>query len=145
MSFRGHETVDHTADMGIRGWGQTPAEAFEEVAAAMFELMVNAEGLAPSRKIRISREGSDLVELLLEYLNGLLSEADVAGIVPFKVSVGALEEREKKWIIEAIAEGAPAAGAPGRLLVEVKAATYYGASVRERKRGMWIAQCVVDL
>jgi SHS2 domain-containing protein len=145
MSFRGHETVDHAADMGIRGWGRTPAEAFEEVAAAMFELMVNAAGLAPSKKIRISRGGSDLVELLLEYLNGLLSEADVAGIVPFIVSVGVLEEREKKWIIEATAEGAPAAAAQGRLLVEVKAATYYGASVREGERGAWIAQCVVDL
>ena len=145
MVSRGHETVDHAADMGIRGWGRTPAEAFEEAAAAMFELTVNAEGLEPSKRISISREGRDLVDLFLNYLNGFLSEADIVGMVPFRASVGALEERGGKWIVEATAEGMPAAEAAGRLLVEVKAATYYGASVSEKEPGVWFAQCVVDL
>jgi SHS2 domain-containing protein len=131
--------------MGIRGWGTTPADAFEEAAEAMFELAVNGAGLAPSGRIEVSGEGSDLVELFLNFLNGLLSEADIAGIVPFRVSVSALEQREGKWVVEAAAEGISAAEAAGRLLVEVKAATYYGASVRERKPGEWVAQCVVDL
>ena len=145
VSPRGHETIDHTADMGIRGWGTTPAEAFEEAAAAMFELMVNADGLEPSKRISISREGRDLVDLFLNFLNGLLSEADLEGVVPFRASVGALEERAGKWVVEATADGMPVAEAAGRLLVEVKAATCYGSSVRERRRGEWVAQCVVDL
>lgn len=131
--------------MGIRGWGAAPAEAFEEAAEAMFELTIDGAGLAPSREIEIVREARDLVELFLDFLNGIISEADIAGIVPFRVSVGMLEERQGRWAVEATAGGIPAADAAGKLLVEVKAATFFGASVRERKPGEWVAQCVVDL
>lgn len=143
--MRGHETIDHTADMGIRGWGRTPAEAFEETAAAMFEIIVNAERLAPSRQIGISCEGDDLAGLLVEFLNGCISEADVSGTVLIDVSIGALGERSGRWYVEATALGVPVADARDRLLVEVKAATCYGASVLERGPDAWVARCVVDL
>ena len=145
MSVRGHETLDHTADMGIQGWGRTRAEAFEEIAAAMFELMVDAHGLTASRRVSIAVEGIDLTELLLVFLNTLLSRADVAGMVFLKASVSALEKREGTWIVETVAEGVSLEEARERLLVEVKAATYCGASVAENKTGAWVARCVVDL
>jgi len=145
VSVRGHETIDHTADMGIRGWGRTPAEAFEEIAAAMFEITLNADGLAPSREIRISRDGDDLAGLLIEFLNGCISQADVSGTVLTGVSIGGIGERNGKWYVEATALGVPVADARERLLVEVKAATSYGASVLEREPGAWVARCVVDL
>jgi SHS2 domain-containing protein len=131
--------------MGIRGWGGTPAEAFEEIASAMLELMVDGRGLAATSRIGISRGGGDLTELLIEFLNALIAEADVAGIILLRAGVGALERRRGKWIVEAVGEGVPLSEAGGRLLVEVKAATYYGASVREEKQGLWSARCVVDL
>jgi SHS2 domain-containing protein len=145
VALRGHETIDHAADMGIRGWGRTPAEAFEEVASAMFEIVVNGRGLAPSREIRISREGDDLTGLLIEFLNGCISEADVSGTVLVEVTIGVLGERNGKWYVEATALGVPVADARDRLLVEVKAAARYGASVLEREPGAWVARCVVDL
>lgn len=145
MSARGHETIDHTADMGIRGWGRTPSEAFEEIAAAMLELMADLRGLEPSRRAAISREATDLTGLLLEFLNALISGADIAGIVLVRAAVTRLERVGENWIIEALASGCPVGDVRDRLLVEVKAATYYGASVTERKTGGWSAQCVVDL
>jgi len=131
--------------MGIRGWGGIPAEAFEETAAAMLGLMVDSSGLAPSRRLAVSRTGGDLTELLIEFLNALLSEADRAEIVFLGVRVSRLEERDGEWIIEAEARGTPVADVRDRLLIEVKAATYCGASVQEREPGLWAAQCVVDL
>lgn len=145
MCVRGHETLDHTADMGIQGWGRTPAEAFEETASAMLELTVNPQGLVASKRVSISCEGIDLTELLLEFLNALLSKADVSGTVFLKAVVSALEKREGRWIVEAVAEGVPIEEARDRLLVEVKAATYCGASIRENEAGAWVARCVVDL
>lgn len=145
MSVRGHETLDHTADMGIQGWGRTPVEAFEEIAAAMFELMVDAHGITASRRVSVAVEGIDLTELLLEFLNALLSKADVSGTVFLKAIVSTLEKREGAWIVEAVAEGVSLEEAQDRLLVEVKAATYYGASVKENEAGAWVTRCVVDL
>ena len=142
---RGHETIDHTADMGIRGWGGTLSEAFEEAAGAMFELIADVRGLVPSRRSTISREGSDLTELFIEFLNGLLSEADLSGSLFIETSITGLEKRGEIWILEAAITGAPLAEARERLRMEVKAATYCGASVRQEDSGMWTAQCVVDL
>jgi SHS2 domain-containing protein len=142
---RGHETVDHAADMGIRGWGGTMSEAFEEIASAMLGLMVDGTGAVPTRRLEVSREGADPVELLLEFLNGLLAEGDLAGLALLDVDVKKLSREEGTWKVEAVAAGVPLADARDRLLVEVKAATFYGASVKEDKPGMWIATCVVDL
>ena len=146
MSFRGHETIDHTADMGIRGWGRTPAEAFEEIAAAMFALMVNASDIAPSKRFAISREGADLTELLIEFLNGMLSDADLSGTVYLRAAVTRFEKTsDGTWALDAAIEGVPLNEVRDRLRIEVKAATYCGASVLESNPGVWVARCVVDL
>jgi len=145
MLSRGHETVDHTADMGIRGWGRTPGEAFEEAAAAMFELMVDTGGLAPSIRSTISREGADLTELFIEFLNGMLSDADLSGTVYLGAAITRLENTNGTWALDAAIDGVPVADVRDRLRIEVKAATYCGASVRDSDPGSWVAQCVVDL
>lgn len=131
--------------MGIRGWGRTPGEAFEETAVAMFELMVDARGLDSSRSSTISREGADLTELLVEFLNGLLSEADLSGTAYIRAAVTRLENTGGTWALDAATEGVPFAEVRDRLRIEVKAATYCGASVQEMDRGVWVARCVVDL
>ena len=74
MTARGHETIDHTADMGLRGWGGSPAEAFEETAMAMFDLMIDRKGAAAENEYSISIGGRDLAELLIEFLNELLGK-----------------------------------------------------------------------
>lgn len=146
MPLRGHETIDHTADMGIRGWGATPAEAFEEAAAAMLEIAADTASLPPpSVSARIRRRGSDLAEVFLEFLNGLIAEADLGGIVFGAASIERLEDRGGGWELEATARGVPASGARGAVRVEVKAATLCGAFVKREGPERWIAQCVVDL
>lgn len=145
MNARGHETIDHAADMGIRGWGRTPAEAFEETAAAMIGIMIDGTGLVPSKRFKIEREGGDLVELLLEFLNGILAGGDLAETAVLAISVESLARAGETWKITAVAAGLPPSEVRDRLLVEVKAATFYGASVEEREPGRWIARCVVDL
>lgn len=145
MRARGHDTIEHTADMGIRGWGGGMAEAFEETALAMFELMADIDGLAADRAVHVSCAGADREELLVEFLNALLSRTDIDEVVLVSVEITALERRGDEWMLAARARCAPRAHAAGRLLAEVKAATYYGASVRESGRGRWEARCVVDL
>ncbi len=145
MKSRGHETMEHAADMGIRGWGATVPEAFEEVAAAMVELMIDRDGLVPSNELKIGCDGADPVELLLEFLNEILAEADLAGLAVLSVKIKEFAKEKGQWELEAVARGVPIAGVRDRLLVEVKAATIYGASVKEEKPGRWVAQCVVDL
>jgi SHS2 domain-containing protein len=145
MKIRGHETLEHTADMGLRGWGGTPAEAFEETALAMFGLMIDRRGAGAENDYNLSIGGRDLTGLLIEFLNELLSLADVEETAFVTVCIERLEGGGEEWELEAVIGGIPRGKCRKRLLSEVKAATWYGASVACEKDGLWVAGCVVDL
>ena len=134
----GYENFEHGADIGIRGIGRSLEEALVMAAKAVFGLMVDdVERVPPETRVEIRAEGFDAESLLLAWLNQLLAEADIGGLVfsEFRVSVSG-------WSLEGAAWGSDFAGRePG---VEVKAATYSQAAVFERE-GMWTAQCVVDV
>lgn len=145
MPDRGHDTIEHTADMGILGWGPGIEQAFEETALAMFELIIDGAGLEPSDEVHFEVEGMSLLELLIEFLNRLILDADIAELALLSVNIDSIEEREGGFRLEGGAKGVPRGGVKDLLLVEVKAATYYGASVEESDSGRWEARCVVDL
>lgn len=145
LPSRGHETIDHTADMGIRGWGETLEQAFEEVADAMIELSAERERFEAAVPLLVECKGKDLTELLIEFLNALIGQADRAGLVLGKIVVESICEKGGNYALRARAMGAPFEDAREALLVEVKAATYYKASVKRTNSGSWVAQCVVDL
>ncbi len=75
----------------------------------------------------------------------MLSDADLSGTAYLRAAVTRLENTGGIWALDAAIEGVPFAEVRDRLRVEVKAATYCGASVREMDRGGWVARCVVDL
>ena len=133
-----YETFEHGADVGIRGVGSSLEEALAMAAKAMFSLMVDDVESVPAReRVEVRAEGFDAESLLLAWLNQLLAEADIMGLVfsRFTVSISG-------WTVQGSAEGSDFSGRePG---VEVKAATYSEAAVSE-SGGVWTAQCVVDV
>ncbi len=145
MYARGHETVEHGADMGIKGRGRSAEEAFEETAVAMMELLTDSRGLVPERSICIDCKGDDLSGLLIEFLNSILLKSDLEELAVFEVTITRMDRIEGEWVLEASAGGMPRKGIPERLLSEVKAATYCGVSVEQVAPGRWEAGCVVDM
>jgi SHS2 domain-containing protein len=145
MTARGHETLEHTADMGLRGWGRSPSEAFEETALAMFGLMLDGRGVAAEDEYLLSIGGRDLAGLLVEFLNELLSLADVEDSAFVSVRIDRLQGEDDEWDLDAVIGGIPRGRCGDRLLSEVKAATWYGAYVNRESDGRWLAGCVVDL
>ena len=145
MRSRGHETLEHTADMGLRGWGGTPAEAFEETALAMLELIMDRKGVRARDEFTLSIGGTDLTGLLVEFLNELLSLSDIEDSAFVSVRIERLEGEGGEWDLDAVIGGVPRERFAGQLQAEVKAATWYGASVERDDEGRWVAGCVVDL
>jgi SHS2 domain-containing protein len=131
--------------MGIHGWGDDITAAFEETAAAMFELIADIDGLDAKQEIPIFCEGNDPEELLVEFLNSLIARADIAELVLAKITIDGIVKADNHWTLNARAFGAPRDDAKERFLTEVKAATYYGADVKAGEGGRWEARCVVDL
>ena len=64
-----YEYFEHQADIGIRGKGNTLAEAFEQAALAMFEIMVDTIDLNPTESQIVEIEADNSEELLISWLS----------------------------------------------------------------------------
>ena len=136
------ETFDHKADIGIRGFGSTIEKAFENGAKAMFSVIANLRKVNAVRKVKIKGEAPDEASLFVEWLNALLTEADIKDLVFSKFKVKISKRNDDFQIIgEAWGEKRQE---KHQLKTEVKAATYSQLKVK-KIRGRWVAQCIVDV
>ncbi|UCG01677.1 MAG: archease [Candidatus Heimdallarchaeota archaeon] len=135
-----YEYFEHQADIGIRGKGKTLAEAFEQAALAMFEIMVETKDLKIDQPQLVEVEGNDLNELLIAWLSELLFLKDVEGKMFSKFTI---ESIDKNKLVAKI-YGEPIDSSRHKLKLEVKAATYTQLFI-EKKDNYWIAQCLVDV
>jgi SHS2 domain-containing protein len=134
-----YESFEHEADIGIRGFGQTEAEAFEYAAMALFSVMVNVQAIEPKEKRRVTVSAPDHELLLVEWLNALLSLSDIEHMVFSKFNV-MIEDTS----LTGTAWGEALNQDRHEPNVEIKGATYHMLKVAE-ENGRFIAQCVVDV
>ena len=134
-----YETFEHEADIGIRGFGSSPEQAFENAAVALYSVMVNTGKIEPREKKAVTVSAPDRELLLVEWLNALLSLSDIERLVFSKFEV-----KIKDTSLTGIAWGEPLDRAWHEAHVEVKGATYHMLSVKEED-GRYRAQCVVDV
>ena len=142
MSSVGWEHFHHDADIGVRGYGNTLGEAFEQVALAMMAVIVDPEDVQANRPVDISLHASELDMLLFDWLNELVfvmaARSMVFGRFEVQVDAGRFQLAATAWG-EALdrQRHAPA--------VEIKGVTMTELAVRRLDDGRWLAQCVVDV
>jgi SHS2 domain-containing protein len=135
-----YEYFEHKADIGIRGIGKTLAEAFEQAALAIFEIMVETKELELDKSQAVEVEGNDLDELLIAWLSELLFLKDIEGKMFSRFAITSINNNK----LIAKVYGEPIDASRHKLKLEVKAATYTQLIV-EKKNDHWIAQCLVDV
>lgn len=141
MKRKKYETFEHTADIGVRGFGKTLEEAFENAALGMFSIMYRKiNKVKPVREIQVRASGYDLESLFVEWLNSLLAESDIRDMVfsRFKVKID-----RNNYTLEGTCSGEKRK-IEFEPSIEVKAATYSELRV-EKKGKIYIAQCVLDI
>lgn len=134
------EHFSHQADIGIRGTGETLAAAFEEAAMALTAVVTDPQTVAPSRVVPISCESGDQELLLVDWLSAIIYEMATRKMLfsRFEVSIDKGLLRANMW-------GEKTNREKHHPAVEVKAATYFDLSVKQKPGGEWVAQCVVDV
>jgi SHS2 domain-containing protein len=139
-SAPGWEHFHHEADIGVRGFGHTPAQAFEQTALAMTAVIVDPSSVQARDTLQIEVSGPDAEMLLYEWLNSLVYEMATRKMLfgQFRVEIADGELR-------GTAQGEPIDVARHRPTVEIKGATFTELAVRQRDDGLWLAQCVVDV
>lgn len=133
------EHFPHDADMGVRGFGATKAEAFEQTALAMTAVITDPATVEPREAVAIECAAPDDELLLAEWLNSLIYEMATRKMLfsRFAVKLEGTRLRAQAWGEHAdVARHHPA--------VEIKGATYTALRVARDDSG-WVAQTVVDV
>ncbi|KUJ84178.1 archease [Microbulbifer flavimaris] len=134
------EHFSHEADMGVRGVGDSLAEAFAQVALAMTAIITDPSMVRHTERVDIHCACPDRELLLVDWLNALVYEMACRNMLfsRFQIQI-------EDGSLSAAAWGEPVERKRHRPIVEVKGATYTALRVNQQKDGSWIAQCVVDV
>ncbi|MFM9888887.1 MAG: archease [Burkholderiales bacterium] len=133
------EHFPHEADMGIRGFGATKAEAFEQAALALTAVISDPALVMPRETIMIDCEAPDDELLFAEWLNRLIFE-----MATRKMLFSRFVVRMENGQLRGRASGEPIDPKRHDPAVEAKGATYTALRVG-CDAGEWVAQTVVDV
>ena len=139
MRHEGWEHFAHDADVGVRGFGATPARAFEQAGLALTGIVTSAP-VKPAIAVEVSCEAPDLELLFVDWLNAIIYEMATRNMLfaHFAVMMNDIRLQATLWGEGVdVARHAPAC--------EPKGATYTALRVAQDAAGLWSAACVVDV
>ncbi|MEK6551086.1 MAG: archease [Pseudomonadota bacterium] len=139
MTVAHWEHFAHEADMGVRGYGATEAQAFEQAALALTAAITEPERVELREQVQIACEAPDDELLFVDWLNAIIFEMSTR-----KMLFARFEVRIENGQLTATIWGEKTDVAKHSPAVEAKGATYTALRVA-RENGQWIAQTVVDV
>lgn len=134
------EHFTHVADIGVRGFGDTLARAFENTALAMTAVVTDLASVQPTDAVEISCEAPDADFLLADWLNAIVFEMATRKMLfsRFEVAISDHRLTGRAW-------GETVEVERHRPVTEVKGATLSELAVTRKADGSWCAQCIVDV
>lgn len=96
----GYRTFDHTADLGLEVWAETPERLFALAAVAVLAQVAEA----PPGEVEVSRELSleadDPSDLMVHWLNTALLEAELTAAIWTRAEVRQLSGRGMSGLLQ---------------------------------------------
>jgi SHS2 domain-containing protein len=125
------ELIEHTADIGLKAFGKTLAEAFANAASGMFSILAELDAVKEAETRRVEVNENDAENLLFEWLNRLLYYFDVECLIFKRFDM--IEFGEEHLVADCYGEKFDSSR--HRLKTGVKSATYHMLEVdRENKQ-----------
>ncbi|MBI3894901.1 MAG: archease [Acidobacteria bacterium] len=134
------EILEHTADVGIKAYGNSLQELFVNAARGLISLASGFPEASSTQRFSLSACGEDYEELLVNWLSEILYYIDAEGWIFSDFKIHRLESE----FLEGEALGERHAEAAHRLRTSVKAVTYHQISVRQTPNG-WEAVVYFDI
>ncbi len=132
--------LEHGADIGVRGYGRSLAEAFEQAALALSAVVTDLAAIATRQVVTVECEADADDLLLLDWLNEVIYQ-----MATRRMLFGRYEIRIDDHRLEARLYGEPVDRERHQPAVEIKGATFTELRVSRGAAGEWIAQCIIDV
>lgn len=135
-----YEIIEHTADIGLRIFGHSQKDLFQNAALALFEQITDLNKVNKKKTISIELEAVDKTELFVSWLRELLYQADTRKMVFSYFDIMQIDEFHLRGVVtgEAVDLNRHI------MKMEVKAVTYHQLKL-ENKNGFWTAEVIFDV
>jgi len=136
--------LEHTADVYIAAYGRNLAEAFENAALAMFEVMTDTDSVQPLVEDMVEVKAYDKPSLLYNWLEELLIKFEVSNMLYSKFKILKMEEDGETIRLTAEIWGEPFDETKHKQKIGVKAVTYHQMEIQE-KPGKATLKFILDI
>jgi len=137
---QGWEHFSHAADVGVRGYGNTIEQAFEQAALALTAIVTDIDRVRQAKTVQVSCACPDQELLFVDWLNAVIYEMVTRNMLFSRFRVSIRDGR-----LQAALGGEPIDRARHEPAVEPKGATYTELKVVQEHDGRWCAQCIIDV
>ncbi len=133
------EHFHHDADIGIRGIGSTPMQAFVQAGLAFTAVMTEIDNVEDKEFVEIQCQAPSLDILFYDWINCLVYETSTRDMLFSRFEVNIQDDK-----LSARIWGEPVDVKRHQPAVEIKGATFTQLKVLQENQH-WIAQRVVDV
>ncbi|MEM2356082.1 MAG: archease [Candidatus Bathyarchaeia archaeon] len=130
---KGYRFLEHMADAYIAAYGKDLAEALENAAAAMFDVMTDVKKVGPEIEDYVEVSGEDEYALLYNWLEALLVKAEIEGMLYSKFKITELNRNNGGFRLKAKIWGEKFNPQKHVQKVGVKAVTYHQMEIVKKK------------
>jgi len=125
-----YDLIDHTADVGVKSYGKTLSECFENAAVGMFDIITDNSDIGSVGEYDIVLKADELEQLLVDWLNELLFLNSSENLVFGKFNIEINEGQNK---LKAKISGEEFDTSKHNIGAEIKAITYHMLEVKNTK------------
>jgi len=135
-----YEQFEHTGDIGIKIYGNSPEQLFENAARALFDLMTDLKKVLPRHQRIVEVTASEREELLVNWLSELnyIFQTEYFLCARFKIT------ELSETCLKAIVQGEPRNPEQHQIEVEIKAVTFHLLKIEATDDGWW-GQVIFDI
>lgn len=139
--MKAYKLIEHTADVGIKAFGESLSECFANAAKGMFDIITDKSAVGSAGQYDITLTAPDIEQLLVDWLSELLFIHSAENLVfgSFSVTVN-----EKAHSLHAEVFGEPYNNQKHGYGAEVKAVTYHMLKIEKSPVG-YVAQVIFDI
>jgi SHS2 domain-containing protein len=137
----GYQLREHTADVAVEASGGTLDAVFAAVADGLTAAMCDDVPDGDDERFALDVRAESREALLFDYLDELIYERDVRGVLPVDHEASVAERTAGAWTCEASARGVPFSAVDAR---DIKAVTYSEMALEPTDEG-WRAYVVFDV
>jgi len=138
------ETFDHTADVGLSAWGDSPAELLAALAGGLADVICDRSRVRADVVRTLRVEAQDIEALAVDFLSGLLYIFAVDRFLPAEASVTVKDPGENRIALTAELAGETYDPSRHEIRTEVKAVTYHQLKIAP-EGGRWVGRIILDL